>query len=174
MAENTDVPGSPDADEPTTVLPAEPVPVPETASGPAAAPVPDGPRLRDTVWNFRSMVLVAVGALLIGGALGAALMAATNNGDDGPDRVRITTFHGGDGGDDGGPANRGPMMGGPGQGFGQRGNGNGNGNGLGNGLGLGGMTDEQRQQLRDFVQQKLQELQKQSQATPTPTPSPAG
>jgi hypothetical protein len=154
MEENTDVPTGPDADEPTTVIEgepgfaAEPVPV---ATGPAAVD-PNGPRLRDTVWGFKSMLLVAAGSLVIGGALGAALVAATNH-DDGADRLRITSFQGG--GDDQG-----------GRGFGNR----------GQAPGLGNLTDEQRQKLEDFMQQRLQNFQNQnpqSPTTPAPTPSPS-
>ncbi len=155
MAENNDVPGNADADEPTTVLEGQAVPPAAPAPVPAAAPQSDGPRLRDTVWNFRSMVLVAVGSLIIGGALGAALVAASTR-DDGPDRVRITGFRGA-------PDGQGPRgFQGYGQGQGQPGL-----------PGLSGLTDEQRQKLRDFVEKQLENLGgDDGSGTPTPSPSP--
>ena len=77
MAENE----SAEPEAPTVVVP----------PAPAA-----GPRLRDTVWNFRSMLAVALASLVIGGAAGSAITALAND-DDGPDRVRIANFGGGHG-----------------------------------------------------------------------------
>jgi hypothetical protein len=125
MAENNENPeGSPEltgdeAQAPTSVSEAVVPPVVETVA--VAPPAPARPRLRDRVWSFRAMLAVAVATLLIGGAGGAAIVAATDHGHD---RHRISRFAGG------------PGRGGPG-GFGGYGN-NGGGQQFRNGPGQNG------------------------------------
>ena len=81
-------------------------------SAPPTQPVtsaqPPGPRLRDTVWNFRSMLAVAFASLVIGGAAGSAITALASD-DDGPDRVRIANFDGRGPGMRHGPFDNGPF-----------------------------------------------------------------
>lgn len=94
-------PPGPDPADPAEPAPVEPAPV-ETA------PVETGPRLRDTVWNFRSMVVVAVASLLIGGAAGAAITALADDDHAAPRRPaafgeRGEGFGRGPGGFDGRP-----------------------------------------------------------------------
>lgn len=99
MAENTDpaqTPGSAENNE-----------------APAAPAAPAGPRLRDRMWTFRSLLAVGIASLLLGGAGGAALVAATGDDHD-RDQHRMGRWNGpgGPGGFDG----RGPgMMNGYGQ-----------------------------------------------------------
>ncbi len=54
---------------------------PDAAQAPvaaeAAAPTPTPVRLRDQVWSFRSMLAVGLASLLLGGAGGAGIVAAT-------------------------------------------------------------------------------------------------
>lgn len=67
----------------------------QTALPPVA---PARPRLRDRAFTFRSVLAVGVATLLLGGAGGAAIVAATS--DDHGDRPRITRFGDGRPGDD--------------------------------------------------------------------------
>jgi len=105
MADNDDVPGSPDRDAvaaedaaPTT--PEEPtVAQPVASAEPARAPILKT-RWRDRAWSFRAMLAVALATLLIGGIAGGVIGAAAS-GD--RDDHRIGRW---------GPG--GPMMGGPG------------------------------------------------------------
>jgi hypothetical protein len=82
MAENDDVPGSPDADvQPAT----EPTPPPaDTAATPGPVLVT---RWRDRAWSFRAMIAVALASVLIGGVGGSVLVAATNDDNDGHYRM---------------------------------------------------------------------------------------
>jgi hypothetical protein len=82
MAENDDVPGSPDADvQPAT----EPTPPPaDTAAAPGPVLVT---RWRDRAWSFRAMIAVALASLLIGGVGGSVLVAATDDDHDGHYRM---------------------------------------------------------------------------------------
>src|SRR5689334_20954103 len=91
--ENPETPAA--ADAPTTANPVVPPAAPPVEAQPVAQPVaqPAGPRFRDTVWNFRSMLAVAAASLLIGGLSGAAIVALAD-GDDGPDRARVVNFGG--------------------------------------------------------------------------------
>jgi hypothetical protein len=70
---------------------------PVVPAAPATAPAPVGPRLRDTVWNFKAMLAVALASLLVGGLGGAAIVALAD-GDDHPERIRIANFGDGPGG----------------------------------------------------------------------------
>ncbi|RNL64198.1 hypothetical protein EFK50_06600 [Nocardioides marmoriginsengisoli] len=102
MAENTDenLTNEADAVDETAVQPT----TPEVPAAPDASAVAAAPRLRDRMWSFRAMIAVAAATLLLGGAGGASLVAATNGGNDGPDRVG--RFAGPGGGMDG--QHRGP------------------------------------------------------------------
>lgn len=99
MAENDQTPATPDPTGPAadeTRIEASDRPEAPVAAAPAPVATATGPRLRDTVWNFRSMVLVAVASLLIGGMGGAAVVAAAD--EDHGDRARIAFITGnGDG-----------------------------------------------------------------------------
>lgn len=88
-------------------------------SVPAATPQPEKVRLRDRMWSFRAMVAVAIATLLLGGAGGAAIVAAT--GHDHGDRERFGRFVGGPGGGREGFGGNGPGFGQQGQGWGQPG-----------------------------------------------------
>lgn len=92
MAENDETPAAED----TTVIDAAAVPEPAPANEAPTATTQTGPRLRDTVWNFRSMILVAVASLLIGGAGGAAITGIASHDGHG-ERMRISDFRGGEG-----------------------------------------------------------------------------
>ncbi|MCZ4499565.1 MAG: hypothetical protein JWQ74_2118 [Marmoricola sp.] len=103
MAENNDFPevssGDPTTEADATTDQAS-AGAPDTSTFPVAGePAPASgpvlvPRIRDRVWSFRAMLAVAVAALLIGGAGGAAVVAATDHGND---RPRIGRFGGPDG-----------------------------------------------------------------------------
>lgn len=71
MAENDDVPGSPE-DAAT--------PVEETPVRPAREPVLKT-RWRDRAWTFRAMIAVALASLVIGGVTGGVIGAAADHGD---------------------------------------------------------------------------------------------
>lgn len=131
MVENTNDENTPagehdDAAEASTGAETE-VFVPEQPQPQAeAAPVAAGTSFRDRVWSFRAMLAVGVAALLIGGAGGAGIVAATSGGDDhrGPRIGRFAEGPGGRGGhglghrrNGGGPGFDG---GGPGFGGGQQ------------------------------------------------------
>ncbi len=74
MEENT---SENNADEtPAETAEQEPVHAPETTE--AAAASPPTVRLRDRVWSFRSILAVAIASLLLGGAGGAGIVAATD------------------------------------------------------------------------------------------------
>jgi hypothetical protein len=109
MAENDDASASPDADvTPTEIIdqaadPAPPAPAPASTSAPAPA-AGIATRWRDTLWTFRSVVAVAVATFLIGGIGGALVVAASNDGQDHPDRGRMMWI---------GPGDMGGMRGGP-------------------------------------------------------------
>src|SRR5690349_17584400 len=69
-------------DDTRPVLPAD------TAAQPASGPVLV-PRLQDRVWSFRAMVAVALATLLIGGLAGGAIVAASDDDNDGHGRFLI-------------------------------------------------------------------------------------
>jgi hypothetical protein len=81
MADNDDVPGSPDRDAEATgeTVPtaARPV-VPAESAGPA--PVLKA-RWRDRVWSFRAIIAVALASLLIGGVTGGVIGAVAADDD---------------------------------------------------------------------------------------------
>ncbi len=79
MAENDD-PAA--AGDDTVVGPA--------ASAPEPAPEPSA-GFTSRVWSFRAMVAVALASLVIGGGIGSAI-AAVSDDDDGDDQVRIGRF----------------------------------------------------------------------------------
>jgi hypothetical protein len=118
MAENEQTPAAPEPTDATTehtaVIPPEAPAAPSEATVPpgatgapvtaapvtaapvATAPVaaaPAGPRLRDTVWNFRAMLGVAAASLLIGGLGGAGIVALASD-DDGGRPERMSNFGG--------------------------------------------------------------------------------
>ena len=114
--EAPEVPDGPEAPDPeTATTTAEPQAAPPA---PAATPVAAGPRLRDRLFSFRSVVAVSLATLLLGGAGGAALVAAT--GDDHNDVRRVGRFGPGPGGFDNGFGPRFRHNGGPGQQFSQQ------------------------------------------------------
>jgi hypothetical protein len=104
-----------DDTEPTAAQPAEPTPtvVEPVAAEHVTAPAAERPRLRDLVFGLRSLIVVAVAGVIIGGLAGFGIHAATDG--DGPDG-RMGRFGPG-GGFRGGP--EGGFGGGPGQGWGQ-------------------------------------------------------
>lgn len=82
------------------VAPEHPTETTPVASEPVAGPAPTGPRLRDRMWSFRSILAVGIASLLLGGAGGAAIGAATGGHDH--DHERFGRFAG-PGGMRGGP-----------------------------------------------------------------------
>jgi hypothetical protein len=100
MADNDDVPGSPDRDvEPAEntapAAPEEPtVAQPVIPAEPAAAPILKT-RWRDRAWTFQALLAVALAALLIGGIAGGVIVAAA--GDDRDDHGRVFMGPGGPG-----------------------------------------------------------------------------
>ncbi len=78
MEEN--VPENEPAETPTeSGAEATPAAAPEApAVAEPAAPAPPTVRLRDRVWSFRSILAVGIASLLLGGAGGAGIVAATD------------------------------------------------------------------------------------------------
>jgi hypothetical protein len=82
MAENDDVPGTPEDD--ATSGDTRPV-LPPDAPAPAPAPAPQPilkTRWRDRAWSFQAMIAVALATLLIGGIAGGVIVAAASDDDD--------------------------------------------------------------------------------------------
>ena len=84
MADNDDVPGSPDHDttpeQTRPVLPPDPA-VEPTPARTAPAPVMKA-RWRDRAWTFRDLVAVALATLLLGGIAGGTLVAVADDDHD--------------------------------------------------------------------------------------------
>jgi len=80
MAENDDVPGSPDRDS-------APAPEQQPAQQPEQQPVLKT-RWRDRAWTFRAMLAVALASLVIGGVAGGVIGAVAGS-DDRDDHYRM-------------------------------------------------------------------------------------
>lgn len=141
MAENDDPTPSPDEPLEQATQTTETVVVPPAA--------PASPRFTERLWNFRSMVAVALAALLLGGGAGAAI-AAVSHGDRQEHGRMMGRWVGGPG-----------MPGGPGMG--------------GPGKGMGRLDPQQRQKLRqdfkDLRKQMHDQMEKDFQDSPTPSPA---
>ncbi|MGY2874593.1 hypothetical protein ACVW00_001783 [Marmoricola sp. URHA0025 HA25] len=101
MADNDEVSGTPDRDATPTeetrpVLPPDPAAAREADPAAATAgPTPVmKPRWRDRVWTFQAMLAVALATLVLGGVVGASIVALA---DDGNDHGRIGMGPGGPG-----------------------------------------------------------------------------
>ncbi|MCW2753254.1 MAG: hypothetical protein JWQ32_665 [Marmoricola sp.] len=89
MEENT--PENTPAETPAEITAERVAPTAPEVAAPVPARVP-GPRLRDQVWSFRSLLAVGIASLLLGGAGGAGIVAATTGDGHGD---RIARFAGG-------------------------------------------------------------------------------